>query len=1122
MINPAIRLLVVADDEGEYLLTRDLLTETSNGAYTLDWARTYEAGVVAGREQRHDLYLIDDRLGADSGLDLLRVLLQEGCQAPIILLSGQGGSAVDQAALQAGAADYLVKGEITAATLERALRHALERARVLAERAEADAALRQSGERFRALSDYATDLVSVISAEGLLQYASPSYQRILGHAPQNVVGQRVETTVHPDDQARVRELLAGEGPLQAEFRMRHFDGSWRQMEATAVNRVTDPAVGGIIATMRDMTVRAQAEAAQRASEERYRSLVEVSPDAIALLDLQGRLQMANQQAATLYHHADPQALLGRHALELLVPADRARAAAALAAVAAGTDLGLNIYTGQRQDGTTFTLELRSTRIAAQGSPEGDSIMIVARDVTARTQAAEQLRFQARLLETVGQAIIATDVAGVITYWNRAAEELYGWAAVEAQGRNILSILPPEPFRARDVESLASLARGERGGSSSHEYLARHRSSHAIPVLATAVPVQDEGGAVVGIIGVSTDISARVQAEEALRASEERYRTLVEHLPTVTYLVAPGAEGMSLYLSPQIERLMGFTVAEWSADPLFWTTRLHPDDRARALELSAQFDTTGEPLHMQCRLLTRDGQVVWVQEEAVLVRDAAGQPLYTLGIMLDITARMRAEEERERFFTLSQDLMGVFGLDGYFKDVNPACERTLGFAPEELRAEPFLHFVHPDDRAATLAEVATLTLGVTTLSFENRYRCKDGTYRWLLWNAVPVPAEGVIYATARDITERRKMEERQRQHIARLSALHAIDAAIAASLDLRVTLAVVLEQVCLQLGVDAAQVLVLDEHTLILEGTATRGFQGYAAQSPHLRLGQGHAGRAALERRLIVISDLAREEGARVPLVANERFVAYAAAPLIAKGQVQGVLEVFHRAPLEQDAGWTDFLLTLAGQTAIAIDNAQLYQGLQRSNTELRLAYDATIDGWSRALDLRDKETEGHSQRVTALSLRLAQALGVAGEELAQMRRGALLHDIGKMGVPDAVLLKPGPLSEEEWVIMRRHPAAAYDLLAPVPYLRPALDIPYCHHEKWDGTGYPRCLRAEQIPLAARIFAVADVYDALSSDRPYRSAWPAERVRAHLASLSGTHFDPAVVDAFLHLLEEVGT
>lgn len=191
------------------------------------------------------------------------------------------------------------------------------------------------------------------------------------------------------------------------------------------------------------------------------------------------------------------------------------------------------------------------------------------------------------------------------------------------------------------------------------------------------------------------------------------------------------------------------------------------------------------------------------------------------------------------------------------------------------------------------------------------------------------------------------------------------------------------------------------------------------------------------------------------------------------------------------------------------------------NGELTQAYDATIEGWSRALDYRDHETEGHSRRVTELALCLARALGIGEEELVHVRRGALLHDIGKMGVPDRVLLKPGPLDDGEWDLMRRHPSLAREMLGPITFLRPALDIPYFHHEKWDGTGYPRCLREEQIPLAARLFAVVDVWDALRSDRPYRKAWPRERVLDHIRGLSGTHFDPHVVRAFLALMAERG-
>jgi len=191
--------------------------------------------------------------------------------------------------------------------------------------------------------------------------------------------------------------------------------------------------------------------------------------------------------------------------------------------------------------------------------------------------------------------------------------------------------------------------------------------------------------------------------------------------------------------------------------------------------------------------------------------------------------------------------------------------------------------------------------------------------------------------------------------------------------------------------------------------------------------------------------------------------------------------------------------------------------LAEANRQLHRAYSATIKGWSRALDLRDEETHGHSERVTVMTLRLARSLGVAEEALIHMERGALLHDIGKMGVPDSVLLKPGPLDDDEWDIMRRHPSLAHEMLAPIAFLRPALDIPRCHHEKWDGSGYPDCLRGEQIPLAARLFAVVDVWDALRSDRPYRKAWERGRVLDHIRGLSGTHFDPQVVRAFLALM-----
>ena len=250
---------------------------------------------------------------------------------------------------------------------------------------------------------------------------------------------------------------------------------------------------------------------------------------------------------------------------------------------------------------------------------------------------------------------------------------------------------------------------------------------------------------------------------------------------------------------------------------------------------------------------------------------------------------------------------------------------------------------------------------------------------------------------------------------------------------------------------------------------------------------------------------------------HEGFKSYFAIPLFSKGAMRGLIETYFRHNFSPTTDWKDFLKTLAGQATIAIDNAQLFENLQRSNQELSLAYDTTLEGWGKALELRDKETKGHTNRVANLTLELARQMGIPESEITHIRRGTLLHDIGKMGVPDSILHKPGPLTKEELEEMRKHPQYAYDLLYPITYLRPTLDIAYCHHEWWDGTGYPRKLKGEEIPLPARIFAIVDVWDALLSDRPYRKAWAEIDVIKYITDLSGKQFDPHVVNEFIKLV-----
>jgi HD-GYP domain-containing protein (c-di-GMP phosphodiesterase class II) len=354
---------------------------------------------------------------------------------------------------------------------------------------------------------------------------------------------------------------------------------------------------------------------------------------------------------------------------------------------------------------------------------------------------------------------------------------------------------------------------------------------------------------------------------------------------------------------------------------------------------------------------------------------------------------------------------------------------------------------------------------------------------------------------------------------RLQALRMNDLAILGTTDLRVALKTIAEQTRKQLGVDVASILLVNPHSLRLENPVVVGAQTPEIQSLRIRLGETLIGRVALERRMFVCPDLSR--GPQEDLVGRaEGFQSCFAMPLIAKGNVVGVMYLGRRSVFHPNQDWLDFFELLAGQAAMAIESIKAFEDLQRSNLELALAYSRTIEGWSHALDLRDHETNDHTFRVTEMTLRLARLAGMSNGELAHVKHGALLHDIGKMGIPDAILLKEDYLTKDEWDIMHRHPVYAYEMLSPIEYLRPALEIPYCHHEKWDGSGYPRGLAGEQIPLAARLFAVVDVWDALRSDRPYRKGWEEQKVREYIRSQAGSHFDPDAVDLFFRVMGEM--
>jgi PAS domain S-box-containing protein len=657
---------------------------------------------------------------------------------------------------------------------------------------------------------------------------------------------------------------------------------------------------------------------------------------------------------------------------------------------------------------------------------------------------------------------------------------------------------------------------------------------------------------------------RRQAEQALRQAEAQYRTLIEQLPMIVYVTAPNDVSRTRYISPQIESMLGYTTREWLQEPTFWQTAIHPDDRRAVLEAVEQTNRTGQSFDMEYRMLTRDGHVLWFRDQAVAVKDASGQTLHWQGLMIDVTQKRQQEREWEAIARLSEALRQTQTV----QDILPRLlDETLAVLDTDQgsiwlrdRASGRIYLAerrHWDGEALRRYPQASGILDTVIQKGETvvrrelhddpdvpeelRQRIPPGIGA----ACVPLAASageslGAMFVNVqlpREITteelrvlsaladlgasalHRAQLFDETVKHLDRLAALRSIDIAISSSFDLPMILNVVLENVVGQLHVDAASILLLRADSLLLEFAAGQGFWTRSIEISSLAVGDGLPGKAVLQRDITSVPDLRSSANAmkRPYLLAEERFVSYYGVPLVAKGKIKGVLEVFHRSKLEPDLEWLQFLEALGGQAAIAIDSSATFQDLQSSNRDLALAYDATMEGWSRALDMRDRETEGHTQRVTEMALRLGRAMGMDDEALVRLRRGGLLHDIGKVAVPDSILLKPGRLNAQEWAVMRKHPQFAYDMLSPIPYLRASLDVPYCHHERWDGDGYPQGLRGLQIPFAARIFAVVDVWDALLNDRPYRPARQPDEVLRYIRAGSGKHFDPTVVDAFVTLV-----
>jgi len=867
--------------------------------------------------------------------------------------------------------------------------------------------------------------------------------------------------------------------------------------------------------------KSQTEASLHEGATLYRQLLEFCPVGIALVE-KGNVTFVNRSGAHLLGAASPKQILEK-------------SLAAFAHADSQEDLEKGLHESElennkatllqekfvRLDGKEIDLELEALLVTYSGH---QAVLLVMHDVTRREREQGHLPLYANLLSQVPDAVVAVDDGRNITYWNRSAEKMYEVASDEVLGKKL-----DEVYEKHWIDEEDEKASGEalaKSGFWRGRNLHVAKSGKEIHVSSSVRLLQDESGKNSGMISVIRDITHTRNTEDSLKKERNFYSSVLN--AAAGLLLVLDKDGRILLFSGACEKLSGYSFNE-ARRKHPWDFLLSPEDSQSAQAIFKDLTEDQFPYSHEDYWITKDATRRLISWSDTALTDDKGEVACIVSVGVDITEHKETEEadrqSAEYFRSLVEnaaDALLILDKDGIIRFKNPSFENILGYKPEELLERNLRELVHPDDvplLSKALEGVkkqpdSTALMQLRLQSMEGSWVTVEGVSK----NFLKDPAVSGIAVTIRDITRRKKAEQGIQRQLQTLDALHAIDSATSSGLDLQVTAKVILEQLTQELEVDAASILLFHPHTHNLKYFSGLGFRNIDIARTEINLGEGVAGKAGLERELIRIPDLRDSEEAsrRAELLAEEEFVAYYAMPLVARGELKGVLEIFSRSSLSPDQDWLDLLSAVASQAAVAIDNADLITELQNHNTGLSFAYDATLEKLSYALDLREQLSHGHSQRLAKWTLKLGEAVGMEGPDLVNDRRGALLHDIGKIGVPERILLKPGPLSDEEWAVMHKHPRYAYLLLSEIPYLRAAVNIPYCHHEKWDGSGYPRGIEGKEIPLAARVFSVVEAWDVLGCDRPYREAWPNMKIREHLKAQSGVDFDPEIVEKFLDM------
>ena len=897
------------------------------------------------------------------------------------------------------------------------------------------------------------------------------------------------------------------------------------------------------------------EQALRESEERYRIVTELASDAAYALRIDSspkiHLEWGEEAITRLTGYTFEQLNSLETLQAIIYPDDWSILTSQSATILAGKPVTLE-FRMVHGNGEIHWLRNHLFPVIDEQSGNVTRLFGAAQDISAEKVAQEA--YHALVDNSPFGLAIYQD--GMIAFSNLALMRMTGFS-----GQEILEITPGQMFSIIHPEDRVGLEavmeRAIHPGSNLELREMRLRFKDGIWhwVNISAVHIEYQGKPALQIS--FNDISDRKQAEQALDQQQQYSSAILNTVDALVMILDP--QGQIISCNP-----VGLHILRLESQDLFekslWDILNIADDNPIAPEHFASLVSTLTPVRDVDLFVRHPEGRVWLSWSQTYLFDADGKVGAVVGTASDISERKIRERQRELIATIANAVrtsttrreIAEITLKA-FNDFLQVELVAVGF-PDPTVQHILLEFVTGTIKDRLDGQKLPMENSISgevfrsgkpyltnDLKNEKHFYTKDllETLNAAAW--VPMVMDGavtgiVIVSSSRPIEQaefnalipiadmaasaihRAKLAGQMQQRLQQLTALRAINISIGASFDLHVTLNVLVNQIHTQLGVDAVCVLLVEPNTRLLRYAAGNGFRSPAIEQLSFWFGEGLAGRIALERHSQHIYDpngLSSYFTHREWLV-GEEFVAYHAVPMVVKGEIKGVLETFHRAPYAPQPDFQQLLEALAMETAIAIDKAELLNMLQVSNQDLITAYDKTIEGWARALELRDEETEGHTRRVAECTMRLGQAYGITGVQLMHIRRGALLHDLGKIGIPDRILLKPTDLTPDEWEIMRTHPVLAYEMLSGIEFLRPALDIPYCHHEHWDGSGYPRGLTGEEIPVAARLFSVIDVWDALRHKRPYRDAWSEEQVIAHLKEQAGHALDAEIVRIFLEI------